>query len=404
LSEKGISSAIGGDGHRVSRQDLLGWDDLRLSDVRIASFKHAKSGGGFTYRCPECRHGVWPRRKPIGWVHFSDGPVCMLRGDRRMSKKDLDAAIHIGLQEGPEHKRLVNFIAEMARCDPHVEDGSILVDEYVRHRTGAAFGRYPDVYFNSRFGPVAVEVQLKGISLHRIVDRMRFYLNNGIRLLWVTAEFDADLYQSWRWDIVAAQEGVILSVDHDQIVGKDVSQGLQFTQYRLGRADRSVQQTRVGLEDLFPSSQRDQFIERWCEVAQKGYMYCEPLVGELYDTLELDKSKLGNRARYDLARIISSFIATDLNMTVGYNYPTVDQQVNKLLENDGSRQVCAIYGAFFRWRRPHSAHEEIDQKITKYILRAEQNLEQEGKLAWPLSGNLGRVLGYLFPEWPGVGH
>jgi hypothetical protein len=328
----------------------------------------------------------------------------MLRGDRRMSKKDLDAAIHIGLQEGPEHKRLVNFIAEMARCDPHVEDGSILVDEYVRHRTGAAFGRYPDVYFNSRFGPVAVEVQLKGISLHRIVDRMRFYLNNGIRLLWVTAEFDADLYQSWRWDIVAAQEGVILSVDHDQIVGKDVSQGLQFTQYRLGRADRSVQQTRVGLEDLFPSSQRDQFIERWCEVAQKGYMYCEPLVGELYDTLELDKSKLGNRARYDLARIISSFIATDLNMTVGYNYPTVDQQVNKLLENDGSRQVCAIYGAFFRWRRPHSAHEEIDQKITKYILRAEQNLEQEGKLAWPLSGNLGRVLGYLFPEWPGVGH
>ena len=85
--------------------------------------------------------------------------------------------------------QMKEWVAESLRADPNFSDAS------VEQRWSGALTkgwRKPDVRATYRSTPVVFEVQLSTTYINVIKMRRKFYLREGVLVLWVFAKFDLD--------------------------------------------------------------------------------------------------------------------------------------------------------------------------------------------------------------------
>lgn len=196
---------------------LDGMTAVDLTTVRRA-IAQERCEGNMLFRCGQCNSPVYlavSHTASTGdgrgayFKHYGGTPTeCDWRTPDVM--RDTGADQFGGLQEGEDHQRLKNCLADSIRCDPDFSEP--MVDKhFIKIGDGH---RKPDVLASYKGRPIAFEVQLARMPLPTITERTAAYRAAGITLVWVTSAHELALLnnQSFR-DLYLASGGRILAVD-----------------------------------------------------------------------------------------------------------------------------------------------------------------------------------------------
>jgi hypothetical protein len=196
---------------------LDGMTAVDLTAVR-RKIAEQRGEGNILFRCAQCNSPVYlavSHTASTGdgrgcyFKHYGGTPAdCDWRTPDVM--RDTGADQFGGLQEGEDHQRLKNCLADSVRCDPDFSEP--VVDKHF-HKIGDGH-RKPDVLTALQDQPIAFEVQLARMPLTTITERTAAYRAAGITLVWVTSAHELALLnnQSFR-DLYLAAGGRILAVD-----------------------------------------------------------------------------------------------------------------------------------------------------------------------------------------------
>lgn len=195
-------------------------DGLTAVDLTAMRRKIAeqRGEGNILFRCAQCNSPVYlavSHTASTGdgrgcyFKHFNGTPAhCDWRTPDVM--RDTGTDQFRGLQEGEEHQRLKNCLADSIRCDPDFSE-PVVDKHFIKIGDGH---RRPDVFTTFKDKPIAFEVQLARMPLTTITERTAAYRAAGITLVWVTSAHELALLnnQSFR-DLYLAAGGRILAVD-----------------------------------------------------------------------------------------------------------------------------------------------------------------------------------------------
>ncbi len=147
-----------------------------------------KSATEARFICAICRKPLWLSRYNCEsgnrWFnHDCASPGCPWYEGRKLSPDQLKAVIYHGQQEGPEHRRIKDFLATWLEREPRVTKvnrelvtmGQVLKGEWKR----------PDVQCLHGDKRIVFEIQLSYTFLSEVIKRDNFYRQEGIFIIWV---------------------------------------------------------------------------------------------------------------------------------------------------------------------------------------------------------------------------
>ncbi|WP_157959623.1 DUF6035 family protein [Devosia submarina] len=196
---------------------LDGLTAVDLTTVRRA-IAHERGEGSILFRCGQCNGPLQlssSRESSTG-----DGRGAFFKHSHRTpegctwytpaAQRSTGAKQFGGLQEGEQHWRLKNLLADSIRCDPDFSE-PVVDKHFIKIGDGH---RRPDISTTHKGQPIALELQLARLTLTTITERTAAYRAAGITLVWVTSAHELSLLnnQSFR-DLYLAAGGRILAVD-----------------------------------------------------------------------------------------------------------------------------------------------------------------------------------------------
>lgn len=202
----------------ISWEDLLNADQRKYNEIRREATR-SKQSGAARYVCSQCGYPVYAPLETNGrphWKHFSGAPIDCPWSTRDPKSPDRVSADQFqGQQEGPLHHKIKYQIAELLEKDNDASD--VAVEQYILSNEGR---RKPDVSAVYNGFKIAFEIQLATTQLPIILAKERFYADRGIRIVWVTWDFQrcplADVRQSFL-DIYFSHDENLFSLDADAI-------------------------------------------------------------------------------------------------------------------------------------------------------------------------------------------
>lgn len=184
-------------GRLIEACELVAMDEAALRDLRRASLSGVRRSGVSEVpprlRCGLCNGPVHisMRQTEFGnrwFAHHGELTECPYRSERRMSADERLAWLYQGQQEGREHNRLKNFIADWLEKESGC--ASVWRDKVRHSDLNRGEWKRPDVrgFINER--EVVFEIQLSYTFLSEVVRRDTFYRQEGVHILWVFREFE----------------------------------------------------------------------------------------------------------------------------------------------------------------------------------------------------------------------
>ena len=185
-----------GQHHSVS--EVIGRDYDEVMQLRTA-IKDAQKQDAPLYACSICSVPVSllksPQRGRFFFRHLIEDGRCSAVTRGELSREEINARKYNGAKESVLHIRTKNWVAESLRADP-----SFSRVEIESTWKGALTGKWrrPDVraiYTRPEDGveiPIAFEVQLSTTYLDVIVERRRFYKDEGGLLFWIFSDFNEE--------------------------------------------------------------------------------------------------------------------------------------------------------------------------------------------------------------------
>jgi hypothetical protein len=180
-------------------------DDLKI--LRFKLQEAYKNRNTPIYKCYEClellrlRGGreikeVRKYNTKLHFAHYNDtkGINCSLKtGIKQLSVLEINRRKYRGQQEGEDHIKLKNLIAQYLNTNNQQNKGvsEVIIDKNWKGENDERFNyKRPDVrcVFNSK--NLVFEIQLSTTYLSVIEERQWFYKNNNAYILWVFNQFD----------------------------------------------------------------------------------------------------------------------------------------------------------------------------------------------------------------------
>jgi hypothetical protein len=120
-----------------------------------------------------------------------------------------------GQKEGPEHILIKKLLKSSLRSDLSFDPESITEEQRWWGVTNPAKWRKPDI--TAQYGdlPIAFEVQLSTTFLNVVVERRRFYLENGGLLIWIFKRCEKEIPRQFQDDIFYNNNSNLFVVDEE---------------------------------------------------------------------------------------------------------------------------------------------------------------------------------------------
>lgn len=288
----------------ISWEDLLNAGDRTYNQIRRRATQ-SKQSGTARYVCAQCGFPVYaplaPNKRPY-WKHFAGAPVdCPWWTGDPNSPDNVSAQQFGGQQEGALHHKIKYLLEEILLEDNEATD--VAVEEYVLSKDGR---RRPDVsaiYCGVR---TAFEIQLATTQLPVILAKEAFYESHGIRLVWVTWDFQnrppADIRQSFL-DIYFSHDENLFSLDAQSVAISTANHSLTLRAHAYRDNEwksklvslREVSWNPSGLPYVYPTTDpwHVEFEKRWVPCRKRydcDYQREKELLLELSDRLNTDLS------------------------------------------------------------------------------------------------------------------
>lgn len=172
-------------------------DEDALRVLRRASLEGVRRSGPSEteprLRCGLCEGPVHVsmRRSEFGnrwFAHHGEVTQCPYRTERRMSADEQLAWLYQGQQEGREHKRLKNFIADWVEREPACT--SACRDKVRASTLKRGQWKRPDVRAIVDGREIVFEIQLSYTFLSEVLRRDAFYRQEHVHILWIFRSFE----------------------------------------------------------------------------------------------------------------------------------------------------------------------------------------------------------------------
>jgi len=288
----------------ISWEDLLNADDRAYNQIRRRATQ-SKQSGTARYVCAQCGFPVYAplasNKRPY-WKHFAGAPVdCPWWTGDPNSPDNVSAQQFGGQQEGALHHKIKYLLEEILLGDSEATD--VAVEEYVLSKEGR---RKPDV--SAMYGGIrtAFEIQLATTQLPVILAKEAFYKSHGIRLVWVTWDFQhrplAEIKQSFL-DIYFSHDENLFSLDAQSVAVSTANKNLKLRAHAYRDNEwksklvslREMSWNLNGLPFVYPKADpwHVEFEKRWVPCRKRGefnYQQEKGLLLELSDRLNTDLS------------------------------------------------------------------------------------------------------------------
>nr|WP_157073554.1 hypothetical protein [Sphingomonas soli] len=279
------------------------WEHLRAE----INLRHRREPKRPLARCRLCQGAVYIRAQTTGngnvplFQHYVGAAVddCPWYQGRNLIPDNARAAQYQGHQESARHRWICDTIAELLERDPRCT--KVSVDRYLKPAIEDR-GCYPDIYAEIEgIGRFAFEVQLSKPFAFEIAARHLHYEAEGVSLIWVFRELEADLPQGFR-DVITLQRGNAFLFDVAAFDASIAANGLRLSTWLDG--DSGWLKPRIArLDDLDRGSGRSVFLEdrrtprllHYCQEAREKWWealktsapfdFANPKVAERFDPL-----------------------------------------------------------------------------------------------------------------------
>ncbi len=124
------------------------------------------------------------------FAHHGETTQCPYRTDRRLSAEEQLAWNYQGQQEGHEHKRLKNFIADWVEVEPGCNPDTVWRDKVRTSELKTGKWKRPDVRAVIGGREIVFEIQLAYTFLSEVIRRDAYYRQEGVHILWIFREFE----------------------------------------------------------------------------------------------------------------------------------------------------------------------------------------------------------------------
>lgn len=395
----------------ISWQELLDADFERYNEIRRTATE-AWLAKKPRYVCSQCGYYVYApnhRTKRPYWKHYSGAPQnCPWWTGEPDDPDRVSARQFGGRQEGPLHFKIKHLLADILENDPRAKDVSI--EEYIIEDTkidgAVSQRRKPDVSAVYDGVKTAFEVQLATTQLPLIISKEGFYARNGVRLVWLTWEFQErplkEIQQAFA-DIYCTPEENIFSLDSEVIQRSQYEQTLYLRAHAY--RDDAWQNKSIPLHDVFwnergmpfvyakKATWPDGFRQRWIEAknrerqdweAEKTLLFeLSSCLGVSYDPVEWQEGRFSE--------------LLDCLYSLRDGKPVVSRQKNlfELANTFLGSTRCKKYAQIFEFAARYYGHSNILERDS-----VRQKLEEAlktGQVAKQTPET--KAIRVLFPEW-----
>lgn len=216
-------------------------------------------------RCRLCKGPVFIRSHFAGgehlpvYAHYPESPAdCPWHQGINLKPDDARAAQYHGHQERALHRWMCDVIAEFVSKDSRCT--AVTVDTYRRPEIEKR-GRYPDVYAEIKgLGKFAIEVQLSKPFAPEIAARHLHYEAEGVALVWVFRQLEAELPQGFH-DVITLQRGNAFLFDDPAFVASAERGALTLSAFLESQRGDFLKPRLVTLDELNHSTGRAVFLE-----------------------------------------------------------------------------------------------------------------------------------------------
>ncbi len=166
---------------------------LRREAMTARNARQKGSSNAVRFQCAICKQPLFLSRRIVGvknrwFTHDGKSESCPWYEGNHLTPDQTKALIYLGQQEGANHRRMKQFIANWLGHDPAVSQvsqeqttfGEVLKGEW----------RRPDVKCMYRGIRLVFEIQLSYTFLSDVIARDDFYRREGIFIIWVFSRFD----------------------------------------------------------------------------------------------------------------------------------------------------------------------------------------------------------------------
>lgn len=400
-----IEAAIDLDSLRqISALDLLDFDVGRKVRQQADERKD-------TDRAIVCQKCEGPVIVPMHWRtreyyfrHFHRDAQCPWTNDEAtLSVDDASARIFQGQQEGELHRRLKETLGKLIGALPDVTD-CVVDQNYVN-----AIGKYrkPDVRFTIHGKTFVIEIQLATTQRPIITERNKFYIAEGIEIIWVTwnpipaalADHKASFI-----DIITDHNDNLFSVDEETIRATQQSSELKFRvhwwdgvnsyQKIIGLTELVLREGKLPFAVDRPRQWHDRQKDAWQELGLGRVITdedCKRLWAELSDHLRESGLQVEDSIDWNVVSLISLLISLERGMPINSRQKNVTEMLHTFLTTSDRKPMARIVE--FAIKATHNGA-LLDRLKTKQFLSLAIEQPQV-----PKSSVAAKIVRQLFPEW-----
>ncbi|NOR63890.1 MAG: hypothetical protein GQ535_15560 [Rhodobacteraceae bacterium] len=395
--------------------DLKSMASIRSSDLISANLEEynairraaaeGRHNNNPRFVCSQCEHPVYApfdiHRRPY-WKHFTGAPQDCPWWTGNPEKPDLISARQFeGRQEGPLHKRIKTLVGKILESDQNADD--VKIEKYV---VAEGNRRKPDISALYNGVHTAFEIQLSTTQLPTIVAREAFYASNGIRLIWVTWDFQERDLRNIRQafvDIYFSHEQNLFSLN-SQIIERSEAERKLFLNVHAFRREKweckvvsmdELLWNRSGLPFVFPKviSWERNFKLRWIScrrVDQYDWNMERSLLAELWERVGIEIEEDETQS-YGVPNLI------DVLCSLEEGKPMVSRQRNliELANTFLSTKICRRFGRIFEFAAHRCGQQTLLQNAT--VVRKLSKAKEVQQEARNTPATL--AVRALFPTW-----